>query len=120
MSAMPAGFVDGVRRFNAGEFFEAHEAFEELLDEVESDQRWDLVVALIQVAVGYHKGASGYPGAAKMLRLGAEKLAPFPAEAWGVAVEPLRRRVAEDLELLDAGGSLSARLAESPPRIEMD
>jgi len=119
MSAMPVGFTDGVRRFNAGEFFEAHEAFEELLDEVESDQRWDLLVALIQVAVGYHKGSSGYPGAAKMLRLGAEKLAPFPAEAWGVAVEALRRRIADDLELLDAGGSLPERLTESPPRIEL-
>ncbi len=115
---MPAGFAEGVRRFNAGAFFEAHENFEELLDEVESDERWDLLVALIQVAVGYHKGASGYPGAARMLRLGVEKLAPFPAVAWGVAVERLRRRVAEDLTALDASGSLAERLAESPPRIE--
>jgi uncharacterized protein len=119
VSAMPAAFVEGVRRFNAGEFFEAHEAFEELLDEVESDQRWDLLVALIQVAVGYHKSSSGHPGAGRMLRLGAEKLAAFPAEAWGVAIEALRRRVTDDLELLDAGGSLPDRLRELPPRIEV-
>ncbi len=119
MSVMPAAFVEGVRRFNAGEFFEAHDAFVELLDEVESDRRWDLLVALIQVTVGYHKSSSGHPGAARMLRLGAEKLAAFPAEAWGVAIEPLRRRVADDLELLDGGGSLPERLMESPPRIDV-
>lgn len=111
--------IEGVRRFNAGAYFEAHEAFEELLDEVEGDDRWALLLALIQVAVGYHKAANGHPGAARMLRLGGEKLAPFPATACGVAVEVLRQRVAEDLTLLDRGESLDARLAEAPPRITL-
>ncbi|TMA95534.1 MAG: DUF309 domain-containing protein [Deltaproteobacteria bacterium] len=112
----PTGFGAAVRRFNAGEFFEAHERFEELLDEVEGDDRWNLLVALIQVAVGYHKLTSDHPGAARMLRLGAEKLAAFPPVAWGVAVERLRRRIAEDLAALETGG---ARLAGPPPRIEL-
>ena len=51
---LPPAFLDGVRLFNSRQFFEAHEAFEELLDDVEEDGRWDLLVALIQVAVGYH------------------------------------------------------------------
>ena len=118
MDGFPPGFVEGVRRFNAGEFFEAHEAFEELLDAVEADERWELLVALIQVAVGYHKCSAGHPGGARMLGLGAAKLAPFPPLAWGVAVEGLRRRVAEDIAVLEADGSLDARLADSPPRIE--
>ena len=82
----PDGFYDGVRRFAAGDYYEAHEAFEDCLDAVESDERWDLLVALIQVAVGYHKLASGHPGADRMLGLGWEKLAPFPDVAWGVDV----------------------------------
>ena len=109
----PAGFYEGVRRFAAGEYFEAHEAFEECLDAVEEDERWDLLVALVQVAVGYHKLASGHPGAERMLGLGHEKLLAFPDVAWGVAVETLRRRVRRDLQA-DA-----AALALDRPRIEL-
>ena len=107
----PDGFYDGVRRFAAGEYFEAHEAFEDCLDAVEDDERWDLLVALIQVAVGYHKLVSGHPGGERMLGLGNEKLAPFPAVAWGVAVERLRRRVAVDQERGTTG--------PVPPRIDL-
>jgi len=115
----PPGIATAVRHFNAGRFFEAHEAFEELLDRVEGDERWGLLVALVQVAVGYHKAASGYAGAERMLRLGAGKLDAFPPVAYGVAIDRLRTRVAEDLAVLAAGGSLTARLREEPPRIEM-
>jgi predicted metal-dependent hydrolase len=111
----PPGFASGVRLFNAGEFFAAHEAFEELLDQVEGDERWECLVALVQVAVGYHKSAAGHPGAARMLALGSAKLARFPAIFRGLAVERLRRLVAEDLAVLEAGGSLASRRA----RLEM-
>ncbi len=92
----PAGFAEGVRLFNTGRFFEAHEAFEDLLDEVESDGRWDLLLALIQIAVGYHKWTAGHVGAQRMLGLGLDKLAGFPELAWGVDVAALRARVAAD------------------------
>ncbi len=108
-----------MRLFNAGDFFAAHEAFEELLDSVEGGDCWDCLVALIQVAVGYHKAVSGHAGAARMLGLGAAKLAPFPAVFRRVAVDRLRRRVAEDVATLERGGSLASRLTASPPRIEM-
>ena len=116
----PPAFATGVRHFNTGRYFDAHEAFEELLDAVEGDGRWDLLVALIQVAVGYHKCAHGYVGGARMLGLGLEKLTPFPAVAWGVDVGELRRRVTEDLAA--AGGSATAlaeRLSTSRPRLGM-
>ena len=116
---MPAGFVDGVRCFNRGAFFEAHEAFEELLDTVdgEGDVRWDLLVALVQVAVGYHKSASGYVGAVRMLTLGLEKLAAFPEVIAGVAVEALRARIRDDLAAFAAGADPAERVAATPPRI---
>ncbi len=109
----PDGFYDGVRRFAAGEYFEAHEAFEECLDAVESDERWDLLVALVQVAVGYHKLASGHPGGDRMLGLGAGKLAALPEVAWGVHVGRLRRRAS-----VDAGRAPNAVFAH-PPRIDL-
>jgi predicted metal-dependent hydrolase len=116
---MPAAFVEGVRRFNRGDYFEAHEAFEALLDEVEGDRRWDLLVALVQLAVAYHKAASGHPGDVRMLGMAAEKLARFAPVAWGVAVEGLRRRAAADLAAVGAGGSLAGQLAAGRPRIEL-
>lgn len=116
---MPPPFDDGVALFNAGHFFEAHEAFEDLLDDVEEDERWDLLVALIQVAVGYHKLASGHVGSARMLGLGLAKLGAFADRAWGVDVAALRGRVAADVAALEANGEAASRLAASPPRIEL-
>jgi predicted metal-dependent hydrolase len=117
LSRLERGIAEGIRRFNRGEFFEAHEAFEEQLDAAEGDERWELLVALIQVAVGYHKAVSGHPGAARMLGLGAAKLAAFPAVVAGVAVGALGARVAEDLARLDRGEALGPRLGTAPPRI---
>jgi hypothetical protein len=116
---MPAGFVEGVRRFNRGDYFEAHEAFEALLDAVEGDRRWDLLVALVQLAVAYHKAASGHPGDVRMLGMAADKLAAFPAVTCGVAVDAIRRRAAADLGAVGAGESLGARVAADPPRIAL-
>jgi predicted metal-dependent hydrolase len=111
------GLVEGVRAFNSGAYFEAHEAFEALLDEAEDDDVvWQVLIGLVQVSVGYHKAASGHPGAERMLGLGMEKLAPLPDVVAGVAVQRLRQRVSEDLT---AAGSLATRLASSPPRIEL-
>lgn len=103
---LPSGALEGVRRFNAGEFFEAHEAFEECLDEVEDDDRWTLLLGLIQVSVGYHKHTAGHPGAERMLGLGMEKLAPLPDVAWGIRLETLRRRVAADLAAIGRGDEI--------------
>ena len=114
---MPPAFADAVALFNAGRFFEAHEAFEDLLDDVEEDRRWDLLIALIQVAVGYHKLASGHPGSARMLGLGLEKLAAFEDHAWGVDLAALRRRVADDVAASSASDAGVSRLGADPPRI---
>ena len=108
----PAAFDDGVRHFNAGAFFEAHESFEECLDAVESDERWELLLGLIQIAVGYHKLAAGHPGAERMLGLGVEKLSAFPDSAFGLAIGRLRRRAAAD-RTRDRAAVLAI-----PPRLE--
>lgn len=113
MTNLPPGFRDGIRHFNAGRYFEAHEGFEESMDDVEGDSRWDLALALVQVSVGYHKWTNGHPGAARMLRLGGEKLAAFADDAWGLDVGALRRHVADDVAIVERGGTASA----DPPRI---
>ena len=112
-TSFPPGFAEGLRRFAAGEYFEAHEAFEDCLDAVD-DERWDLLVALIQVAVGYHKLASGHPGATRMLGLGHEKLVDLPYVAWGIDVRAIRQRVERDRDRPDADV-----LRDDPPRIAL-
>jgi uncharacterized protein len=119
VTGMPSRFGDGVALFNDGRFFEAHEAFEDLLDEVEEDGRWDLLIALIQVAVGYHKLASSHAGSARMLGLGLAKLGAFAETAWGVDVAALRGRVAADVAALDTDGEAASRLVADPPRIDL-
>jgi len=106
------------RELNAGRFFAAHEALEDALDEV-PDAYWGLYLGLIQVAVGWHKLASGHDGAARMLAIGLEKLAPFAGDALGVDVASLRARAERDLELLRAGRGDDAREEQrrDPPRL---
>jgi hypothetical protein len=105
------------RELNAGRYFEAHEALEEALDDA-PDELWPLLLGLIQVAVGYHKLASGFAGAERMLTLGLEKLAPLPGDALGYDVAALRVRAAEDAARLRAGGGdAAAELAVRPPRL---
>ena len=106
------------RELNAGRYFEAHEQIEEHLDDV-PDAWWPLFLGLIQVAVGYHKLASGNEGAARMLGIGLEKLAGFPDDALAIDVGALRRRATLDRERLDGGdlAEAEASLAIDPPRL---
>lgn len=106
------------RELNAGRYFEAHEELEEQLDDV-PDAWWPLFLGLIQVAVGYHKLASGNDGAARMLGLGLEKLAVVADDALGIDVGALKRRAADDLERLERRDVAGARagIASDPPRL---
>jgi len=104
------------RELNAGRYFEAHEAVEEALDDA-PDEHWPLLLGLIQVAVGYHKLASGFPGAERMLALGLEKLGPVPADALGYDVGAFRDRAAEELARLRGGEGGPESLATRPPRL---
>ncbi|HEY8516270.1 MAG TPA: DUF309 domain-containing protein [Candidatus Binatia bacterium] len=108
--------LDAAREFNAGRFFEAHEVLEEALDDV-PDALWPLFLGLIQVAVGYHKLAHGYDGAARMLELGLVKLADLPDDALGIALGALRARAASDLARLQAGQGDAIDLRATPPRL---
>lgn len=115
---LPHAALEGVRRFNRGEYFEAHEAFEELLDDVETDARWELLIALVQVAVGYHKCHDGHPGGPEMLARALEKLAPFADDAGGLAIDALRARVQADQSALSRGGEVASVFVD-PPRMTL-
>ncbi len=92
----------GLAAFNAGEFFQAHEIWEELwVETVGSDKL--VLQGLIQVAAGYLKVESGIRGGAmKLLTKGVEQLRQFGAMSMGLALEPFVDGVRADLQRIQA------------------
>jgi len=106
-----------LREFNAGRFFECHEALEDLLETTARDD-WNFVLGLIQIAVGYHKLTNRYAGGEKLLAMGLAKLAGYgPAHA-DLDVARLRRGVEVDLARLAAARGADRRPpSPAPPRL---
>lgn len=82
---------EGVDRFNAGRFFDAHEAWEEVWRSTTPEPK-DLWRGLIQVAVGlYHHLERGNPAAARrVLARGLRRIEPFPQGTEGLDLDALR------------------------------
>jgi predicted metal-dependent hydrolase len=71
-------FARGVEHFNAAEFWEAHESWEQLWLEAEGDLV-EFYQGLIQLAAAYHHCKRGtLRGAVRLFDAAARRLAPFP------------------------------------------
>jgi predicted metal-dependent hydrolase len=92
--ALEAGAVLYAR----GEYFEAHEAWEELWLSHDDEPRL-FVQGLIQVAAACHKAfVQAQPrGCVKLLQTALQKLEPAPPDFMGVRTEPLLRAAREML-----------------------
>lgn len=87
-------FAQGVARFNALEFWEAHEAWERLWLASSGDEK-RFLQGLIQLAAAYHHVRRGtFRGAVRLFDAALEKLEPFPEAHGGV-----ERREAVDAAL---------------------
>ena len=83
------GLAEAVGLFNAGRYFEAHEALERLWLVAEGSDR-EFYQGVLQVAVGLHHEARGNrKGGASMLGKGVARLAPFAPSYLGVDVARL-------------------------------
>src|ERR1041385_8051809 len=81
----------GLRLFNAGKYFEAHEALEDAWNAEPGPVR-DLYRGILQIAVVYlHITRSNYPGAVKVYGRSQRWLKNWPAVCRGIEVELLRR-----------------------------
>jgi predicted metal-dependent hydrolase len=77
-------FLAGVAHFNAREFWEAHESWEELWLEAESELH-QFLQGLIQLAAAYHHIKRGtFRGAVRLIDAALAKLAPFPPRFCGI------------------------------------
>ena len=83
-------FERGLAHFNARQFFEAHEVWEEIwLTEDEPERTF--LQGLIQIAAAFHHYRHGNSeGAESLLAAGIVKITRFPHDYHGLAVEELR------------------------------
>ncbi len=110
-------FHRGVSLFNAGEFFRAHEIWEELwLVEAEPDKTF--LQGLIQAAAAFHHYSQrNFKGAESLVISAATKLQRFPADHCGIRAGELRAALiqwAQELgEGIDPGRDRLPRIRES-------
>jgi uncharacterized protein len=118
-AAPPPGVLEGIRLFNEGDFFEAHEAIE---PEWHAERRpiRRLYQGILQIGVGFlHARRGNHAGALLLLTDGIEKTADFTPACLGIDTARLVRESQDCLDQLRALGP--ERLAEfdqaSVPRV---
>ena len=102
--------VEGLEAFNAGHYFEAHEALEAAWRDETKPVR-DLYRGILQVGVVYlHITRHNYPGAIKVYHRCQKWLRPWPDICRGVAIGQLRQDLETTITALQAlGPELIAR-----------
>lgn len=101
---LPEAFLEGLRLFNAEEFYECHDVLEELWSDVICDEK-QFYQGLIQAAVSlFHFGNENLGGARKLYHSSCRLISPCAPECLGIDVQ----RFLEDFkyclqELLEAG-----------------
>jgi len=88
-------FQEGIELFNAGRFFECHEAWEQVWNRSHGDEKV-AIQGLIQTAVAIlHLERGNREGAESQYAKARAKLDPLPDDFKGIAVGELRRTLSE-------------------------
>lgn len=102
-------FARGIAHFNAREFFEAHEVWEELWLVAREPEK-TFLQGMIQVAAAFHHHArENARGARSLLAAGVAKLQGFPDGHRGVALSDFRVEAKSWLEEIEAGSAVESR-----------
>jgi uncharacterized protein len=103
-SPIPSLVLKGLREFNAGEYFEAHELLETAWKQETGPVR-DVYRAILQIGVAYLQiGRGNYQGAHKMFVRAVQWLAPLPDRCHGIDIAQLRADASAVRERLEALG----------------
>lgn len=101
---LPPGVVEGIELFNAGEWYEAHEALEHEWHAERGHDR-NLYQGILQIGVGLHHARSGnHRGAVLLLTDGIDKTARFAPEHRGLDTARLVREAQACLDQVLALG----------------
>lgn len=94
-------FERGMAHFNAGEFFQAHEVWEELWLRAPEEEK-AFLQGLIQIAAAFHHFQRGnLSGARSLLAAGLEKTGRYPGNHNGIALKQLRDQAHAWLQALE-------------------
>ncbi len=119
-------YLAGILYFNEGDYFEAHEVWEDLWAESHGDER-RFVQGLIQAAVGlFHYGGGNLGGAVKLYRTSREYMRPCGSPFWGLDADafwgqmercfrPLLETAEPDRSLLPDPALLPVIALDPPP-----
>jgi len=100
------GYRRGIRHFNAREFYDAHEVWEDVWRESQGLEK-QFLQGLIQVAVAFHHHSTGnVAGACSLLERGSKNLVACPPEFGGIRVNALLKSLAEWRIALTGCGAL--------------
>ena len=115
MQSVDEKFRRGCEQFNACEFFEAHETWEDIwLTAAEPEKTF--LQGIIQVSAAFHHFRRGNrAGAQSLLNAGLRKLEQFPGEYRGLQLEALRATARTWTEMFAAGKEPGSHAL---PRIE--
>ncbi len=102
--APPEGLLDGIRLFNAGEYYACHESLESIWLGERGPIRY-LYQGILQIGVGFHHlGNQNFRGARLLLENGIAKVERFQPDCMSVDTRLLRDETQACLDhLLDLG-----------------
>lgn len=113
----PADLVAGTEHFNRGDYFEAHEAWEQTWYGTEGEES-RFLKGLIQIAVAlYHLESGNLKGARKVMGTALDYLKEFPSVRSGVDLDHLRNQVLPLFKELEEGRDAYPLLEASPPHL---
>jgi predicted metal-dependent hydrolase len=89
MSSADPRYLKGVDHFNARNFYDAHEVWEELWHTLQKPEA-DFVQGLIQYATALHHFRAGnLKGVHALMKSGTDLLRPLGKEMWGLPIDKL-------------------------------
>jgi predicted metal-dependent hydrolase len=96
--------AEGLRLYNAGEFFTAHEAWENVWLAAPEPEK-TFLQGVIQVTAAFHHVQRHNPlGATRLLQAALRRLDPYPPSFGGIALDMLRDDIRDRLQTLAAAG----------------
>jgi predicted metal-dependent hydrolase len=108
------GFRRGVEHFNLGEFFDAHEVWEDVWRATDAPHDKLFLQGLIQVAVALHHHSTGnLVGAQSLLQRAIRNLAGYPVDFGGINRAELSESLAGWLRALQEGSTVPPK-----PRVQ--
>lgn len=108
------GLAEGLRRYECGEFFLAHEDWESVWLGLREPEK-SFLQAVIQVSAAlHHLHAGNRVGALSLMQRAKDRIGSCPSEFCGLRVDPLREDLAACMRKIEQGEDPSA---VRPPRI---